>query len=132
MDQPMVLMRADHPLASGTEVDVAQLRDAVMLIWNQEATRGLMDAFFSVCDRHGFRPTVQEVATTPGALATELDRGAGVAIVARAWASNAILGKNLVSLPLRQPALALAGVVAWSKDGRPTVVSAVRSWLSRQ
>lgn len=132
MDQPMVLMRADHPLASAAEVHAPQLRDAVMLIWNQEATRGLMDAFFSVCDRHGFRPMVKEVATTPGALATELDRGAGVAIVAQAWANNAILGKNLVSLPLRQPTLALAGVVVWSEAGRPTVVSAIRSWLSRK
>lgn len=132
MDQPMVVMRTDHPLAGNAEVPLAALDGTPLLTWSEDAAPGLMDAFFASCGRYGVRPDVVEVAPTPGELAKQLHRGRGVAIVAGVWADNTLLGTGLTVLPLRQPATVITGVVVWSDAGRPTVVSAIRSWVSRR
>ncbi|HRC07613.1 MAG TPA: LysR substrate-binding domain-containing protein [Miltoncostaeales bacterium] len=132
MDQPMVLMRTDHPLADNAEVPLAALDGMPLLTWSEDSAPGLMDAFFSSCGRYGVRPDVVEVAPTPGELAKELHRGRGVAIVAAAWADNALFGTELTVLPLRQPATVITGVVVWSESGRPTVVSALTSCLAQR
>ncbi len=129
MDMPVLLMPAGHALTSGPEVSLSALDAIPLLTWRSDATPGLMDAFFAACERHDVHPQVVEIDPAPGALARSLAAGVGVAVVARAWADNALLGAGFAIRPLRQPSFALSGVVVWSTTGRPAVLAALASSL---
>lgn len=124
MDTPDVLMHRDHPLASSDFVPMTALRDHPVVTWGTDSHPGLTDGLWIACDRLGFTPTLMEVDSAQGAMADALAAGDRVAIIAHAWSSSAVL-PPLVARPLREPAIALAAVVAHSDTLRPAVARAV-------
>lgn len=125
MDQPVTLMRADHPLADLREVELAAFRSTPLVTWASASVPGLMDAVFAACDRLGFRPSLVEVDPRPGELLRELRDGTGVGIIARAWAENAVMDGTFVTRPLSKPSFTISGVVVWRAGGRAAVRAAL-------
>lgn len=128
MDTPDVLLHRDHPLAVHDRVTLKQIRDHTILTWESDGQPGLIDMFTLACRRFDFTPAFVEVDARPGALAAALEEQRGVAIIAHAWSQWAVL-PSLVARPLREPAIALSGVVAHVDTIRPAVARALEHAL---
>jgi hypothetical protein len=133
-----VLLRREHPLASGPAIDVADLGEEMLLMHSREANPGHFDAIVQLCRDRGMEPRVRLRTLSFDPAQTPLVRGEAVAIVG----SSAQVGQpaGLVWLPIEPPAAMDIGIVA-RRYGRPpaldrlletaAAVAAELGWLDR-
>ncbi len=121
-DKLVIAMHRDHPLASRTEIDLAELGNEPFIIFPKHVSPVLYDRIIESFERVGFRPRfVQEAVQVP-TVTSLVAAGVGVALVPE---SLSHLGRKDVALcPARDFVMRLNMEMIWREDDTNPVVSA--------
>jgi DNA-binding transcriptional LysR family regulator len=119
LEQQGVLLRRDHPLASRTELDLADLRDEVLALHPRAANPGHYDAVMTLCNEQGFEPRVLVRSLTFDLAYSPVTRGEAVALVGAS--SNVGLPAELCWLPLSPPVTLDVSLLARRHNRSPAV-----------
>jgi DNA-binding transcriptional LysR family regulator len=114
-----LLVRHDHPLASGATAAVADLTEENVLLHPREANPGHYDAIVDLCREHGFEPRVLLRSLSLDLAYTPVAKGDAVAIIGES--SRQGLPDELRWLPLSPPAALVVSLVA-RRYNRPVAV----------
>lgn len=104
---------AEHPLASGPDVELDALRDVpCVLLPKSYALRRLIDAR---CAELGFAPKPALEMTTMESIIAMVEQGVGVAVLPESYLRD-LARPRLATLPLRSPSLSLDIGVVYRKN----------------
>ena len=121
-----LLLRRDHPLASGSEVGLADLAGATLLLHPREANPGHYDAVLGLFDGYGFEPRVLLRTLSFDLAYTPVLQGEAVVIVGES-AGSLGLPDELCWRPLSPPARLEVALLARRHKRSPAVEKLLRS-----
>lgn len=123
-EEPLIaVLPESHPLAAATHVDIADLRDEVLVGYPSQHRSVIHDAVVEACRAAGFTPRATEVAET-STLVSFVAAGLGVALVPRSVQHLRITGATYRPLTGTAPTVALA-VATRRDEADPAVHRAV-------
>ncbi|WP_244928785.1 LysR substrate-binding domain-containing protein [Nocardioides sp. W7] len=123
-EEPLIaVLPESHPLAGGTHVDVADLRNETLVGYPSRHRSVIHDAVVEACRGAGFTPRATEVAET-STLVSFVAAGLGVALVPRSVQHLRITGATYRPLTGSIPTVALA-VATRRNEADPAVLRAV-------
>jgi DNA-binding transcriptional LysR family regulator len=76
-----VIVNAEHPLASRSEIDLAMLKDEPFLICERSFSPCYYDQVLEICERRGLKPMILQTVSTVGDIYRLIDAGLGVALM---------------------------------------------------
>ena len=131
-DRFVVCLSPQHPLASRSTIDVAELRDERFVMIARQQAPTVYDQLISVCGGAGFHPQVCVESNSLSSLVGIVARGFGVALVPQSVSRLGLTGATFVlverALPCRR------GYFVWRASreapGLQAVVSRVRAFAS--
>lgn len=97
-DEIHVLLRRDHPLAGQAHIHISQLNGQDIITYNQSNT--LHHTFVSLCQNHGFSPSIAYQSMMPGFILDTLSYGGCVGVFPAPMLRQSPRAE-LVSIPLR-------------------------------
>jgi len=121
-DRLMLLLRAEHPLASLPTVPVAALAREPFVMFERDAGTGIWDQIVAICAEHGFSPTVAQEAREAPTLIGLVAAGLGVTILPDSL--RRIQVEGVVYRPLDSPQAASTVQLAHRRDERAGAVRA--------
>jgi DNA-binding transcriptional LysR family regulator len=90
-----VALPVDHPLATDSEIDLADLAGDGFITMPAALGSGLQEAGLRACVDAGFRPQVVQEITDPFMILTLVAAGVGVALMARRGRGDHAIGRRL-------------------------------------
>ncbi len=116
---------ADHPLARGPAVDLAECADEPFVLFPRELEPQTHDLYVQACVRAGFAPRVEHRATGLQTILGLVASGLGVAFVAASVAAH-LTRSGVAFRPLTGPAPVLRTGPAWAAGSDAPAVRLVR------
>lgn len=122
---PLAVLPADHPLAHGADVALADLASEPLILLDLPLSR---EYFLSLFLAHGLEPTVARRSPNSEVIRSMVANGFGYTLVnVRPGIGRAPDGRGFTVLPLREPARPLhAGLAAMATAREPRTVEAFR------
>lgn len=102
----------NHFLADRLEIDVADLRHDVFVMFSRDPSPAYYDHIIAICDRGGFQPEVRIAAALVLSVVALVASGIGVSIVPESIGKAGIDG--VVYVPLRSEIRGPSAFVAWN------------------
>jgi DNA-binding transcriptional LysR family regulator len=115
-DRLMLVLRAEHPLASLPAVPVAALAHEPFVMFERDAGTGIWDQIVAICADHGFSPIVAQEAREAPTLIGLVAAGLGVTILPDSL--KRIQVEGVVYRPLDTPQAASTVLLAHRRDER--------------
>jgi DNA-binding transcriptional LysR family regulator len=115
-DRLMLVLRAEHPLASLPAVPIAALAHEPFVMFEHDAGTGIWDHIVAMCADHGFSPTVAQEAREAPTLLALVAAGLGVTILPDSL--QRIQVEGVVYRPLDTPQAASTLLLAYRRDER--------------
>jgi DNA-binding transcriptional LysR family regulator len=121
-DEPIVVhLRNDHPLASRTQVALAELAEETLLVAGGKDSPGYTDAVIAACRAAGFDPRTRP-DPYPDLGSQAVRDGLGVVLYVRTAFAPRLEGSVLVPI---EPVVTFPFVLVWREDARSAALSAV-------
>lgn len=116
-----VAVGADHPLADGGEVELAELAADPFVMFPRPQVPRLHDHLLAVCDQAGFRPAIAAHAAQYPTMLAMVSAGRGVALVPACV--RAIAPRDVPLLPVADEHATSDLLLTWSGPATPALTS---------
>jgi DNA-binding transcriptional LysR family regulator len=131
-DRFVACLPMDHPLATRSSIDVAELRDEPFVVPARDYAPGTYDQLLGLCTMAGFHPRVAFESAHTLSSVSLVARGLGVALVLESAATFGLGGAAFIPLEQKQPLR--FGYFVWSSSrqapGLQALIEIVRGFAA--